>query len=143
ALRVRHDVDRVLTLVDEVLVDRAAGRQAFRARDAALAVPGAALVLADALLREDLHADVGGRNDARARGRFAGGGDVHAHLGVVAGADAFLRGLGEVGQHGLGVELAAIRNGFTHVHAGDFAEQAEQVGGVDHVRHFARSEGHT
>src|SRR5690606_22499873 len=122
-----------LALAFEIVVDRAAGAEAVGVDVAPGAVPDTALVLAYTLLREYLHTGVGGGDDAGGRGL---GTDIGALFGEVGAADGRLLRFGEVGHDRLGVQLHCVGQG-GFVDAGDFPEQAEQVGAVDHVRHVA------
>ncbi len=122
-----------LALVFQIGVDRAAGAEAVGIDGAAGAVPDTALVLTYTLLREYLHAGVGGGDDAGGRGL---GTDIGALFGEVGAADGLVLWFGEVGHDRLGVQLQFAGQG-RGIDAGDFPEQAEQVGAVDHMRHVA------
>src|SRR5690554_223038 len=94
-----------LALALQVVVDGTAGAEAVGVYIAAGAVPDTALVLTYALLREYLHAGVGGGDDA---GGGADGADVGALFGEVAAADGRLLRFGEVGHDRLGVQLHCV-----------------------------------
>src|SRR5690606_13830932 len=76
-----------LALVFQIGVDRAAGAEAVGIDGAAGAVPDTALVLTYTLLREYLHAGVGGGDDAGGRGL---GTDIGALFGEVGAADGLV-----------------------------------------------------
>src|SRR5690554_1427226 len=122
-----------LALILQIGVDRAAGAEAVGIDGAAGAVPDTALVLAYTLLGEYLHTGVGGGDDAGGRGL---GTDIGALFGEVGAADGLVLWFGEVGHDRLGVQLQCAGQG-RGIDAGDFPEQAEQVGAVDHMGHVA------
>src|SRR5690606_18131718 len=113
-----------LALVFQIGVDRAAGAEAVGIDGAAGAVPDTALVLTYTLLREYLHAGVGGGDDT---GGWGLGTDIGALFGEVGAADGLVLWFGQVGHDRLGVQLQLAGQG-RGIDAGDFPEQAEQVG---------------
>ena len=133
ALVLREEDCGGLALVFQIGVDRAAGAEAVGIDGAAGAVPDTALVLTYTLLREYLHAGVGGWDDAGGRGL---GTDIGALFGEVGAADGLVLWFGQVGHDRLGVQLQFAGQG-RGIDAGDFPEQAEQVGAVDHMGHVA------